>query len=88
MIKTSSRIPDIIPDGSNPQELMSFLTAVKMVAEEIVNKAKSVQNEVHTTNEPVLSDFQTEAEEIRSDISGTQKIHTLLNGSKRSVTVT
>ena len=88
MIKLSQRIPEVIPNIGDAQGLMNFLTSVKLAVEELARKAKSLQTEIHTSAEPTADDFEAEGEEIRSDISSTRKVHQLLNGSVRSVTVT
>jgi len=77
-IKLSQEIPEIIPDGSNPQAMTSFLVAIKQSMDEIARKAQSLQMEVRTTV-PGVNDLE-EGEFVRAEVGGLLYTYTKING--------
>ncbi len=57
MIKLGNEIPAYVPDGSNPAELQTYLTQMKLVVEELARKAQSLQMEERTTA-PAVDDLE------------------------------
>ena len=83
MIKLSQTIPDTPPPTDDPK-MTEYLVAIKQCVDELARKAKSIQTEVRTTAVPsVVTDFETEGEEVRTDIAGVRRAYQLLNGSIR-----
>jgi len=87
MIKLSNAIPEIVPDGSNPQAMMEFLTQAKLCIEELASKAQPLQMEERTTA-PTADDIQ-EKEHVYATIAGLRYIYTkMADGTVHFIAVT
>ena len=81
MIKNSIAIPEQIPDGKNPEELIDFLIAVKLVVEELATKAQSRQMEIRS-DVPSTNDLE-EGEFVTYVSGATIRTYTKINGTVR-----
>jgi len=85
MIKTSWQIPSFV-DINDPKAVQQFLMDMKMVVEEIIEKAQQTQMEVRS-NSPDVNSIE-EGEAVPSVESGTYKLYRKISGSVKSVTYT
>lgn len=87
-IPLSNAIPETVPDGSNSDEVKTFLTQVKLVVEELASKGLYVNSSVKASA-PASTDEMEDLEMRPYDNgAGTQGIAVKHNGTVRYFGVT
>jgi hypothetical protein len=86
LISPSTSIPEDVPDGKDPEVLKTYLTQVKLYAEELARLAQSIQSNVRSTI-PGSSDV-AEGEFVPYVNGATIRIYTKVNGVIRYFALT
>lgn len=79
MIKKSVELPEVIPDGTDPQALVSFLVAVKQSIDELYGSADSIQSNV-MASVPTAGDFDTDNQTIIYDDGTNRRLYKRIKG--------